>query len=239
MKYSDFVNIKQGTASVSRFSNGNTLPLVQLPFAMCGFSAQTRFDGGWFYHPSDRSLEGVRLTHQPSPWIKDYGTFLFTPQTDKIYDSFTKGWSSYRPDDAVMTPSYMKLRFLRSKADFELTPGVRGAKVRLTFPENTTGYFSVYSVKGKNSFKVDFDKNCLFAWTDGKSGGKAKKFKTYLFVKFAEPIDKVKTRYGKSGAKGKDACVHIAFNSRQVNADLATSYISFDQAEENVDVSCP
>ena len=238
MKYSDFVNIKQGTASVHRFSNGNTLPLVQLPFAMCGFSAQTRFDGGWFYHPNDRSLEGVRLTHQPSPWIKDYGTFLFAPQTDKVYDSFTKGWSSYRPEEAVMTPSYMKLRFLRSKADFELTPTVRGAKARLTFPKNTVGYFSVYSVKGKNSFKVDFERNCLFAWTDGKSGGKAKKFKTYLIVKFAEPIDKEKTRYGKSGAKGKDACVHIAFNCTQVNVDIATSYISFAQAQENMKQDC-
>ena len=75
MDYLKYVNIKQGTNSVRRFSNGNTLPLVQLPFAMAGYSAQTEYDGGWFYNPTHRSLEGIRLTHQPSPWISDYGTF--------------------------------------------------------------------------------------------------------------------------------------------------------------------
>ena len=76
MKYIPLVNIKQGTKSIHRYSNGNTLPLVQLPFAMCGFSAQTKYEGGWYYYPDHRFLEGVRLTHQPSPWINDYGTFL-------------------------------------------------------------------------------------------------------------------------------------------------------------------
>ena len=61
MKYIPFVNIKHGTKSVHRYSNGNTLPLVQLPFAMCGFSAQTKYDGGWWYYPDHRFLEGVRL----------------------------------------------------------------------------------------------------------------------------------------------------------------------------------
>ena len=148
MKYLPLVNIKQGTASTHRYSNGNTLPLVQLPFAMCGFSAQTEYRGGWFYHPGERSLEGVRLTHQPSPWINDYGTFLFTPQTDRVYDNFSHAWSGYRPEEAVMRPDYMKLRFLRSKTDFELTPCVRGCKIRLTYPEGRVPYFSLLPVKG-------------------------------------------------------------------------------------------
>ena len=62
MRYIDLVNVKQGTASKHRFSNGNTLPLTQLPFAMLGFAAQTENHGGWYFHPDDRSLEGVRLT---------------------------------------------------------------------------------------------------------------------------------------------------------------------------------
>ena len=40
MKYCDLVNTKQGSASVNRFSNGNSLPLVQLPFGMTAFARQ-------------------------------------------------------------------------------------------------------------------------------------------------------------------------------------------------------
>ena len=85
MKYLPLVNVKQGTRSVPRFSNGNTLPLTQLPFAMLGFAPQTK-GGSWFYHPGDRCLEGIRLTHQPSPWISDYGAFVFTPQVEPLND---------------------------------------------------------------------------------------------------------------------------------------------------------
>ena len=144
MDYLKYVNIKQGTNSVRRFSNGNTLPLVQLPFAMAGYSAQTEYDGGWFYNPTHRSLEGIRLTHQPSPWISDYGTFLFTPQTGEVWDSVGSAWSSYRPEDAVMTPTYMKFRFLLSRTDFELTPAERSCKIRLTYPEGRTPYFTAF-----------------------------------------------------------------------------------------------
>ena len=144
MKYIPLVNIKQGTKSCYRYSNGNTIPFVQLPFAMCGFAAQTLYEDGWWYHPDHRFLEGVRLTHQPSPWINDYGTILFTPQTDKIHDSYRRAGSGYRPEDAVMRPDYMKLRFLRSLTDFELTPCVRGCKIRLTYPESRVPYFTIF-----------------------------------------------------------------------------------------------
>ncbi len=228
MKYIPFVNIKQGTKSVHRYSNGNTLPYVQLPFAMCGFSAQTQYDGGWYFHPDHRFLEGVRLTHQPSPWINDYGTFLFTPQTDRIYDDFKAAWSGYRPEEAVMRPDYMKLRFLRSQTDFELTPTVRGAKIRLTYPESRVPYLTLFPVKGNYGYEIDIENNCVKAWTDGKSGGVAVDFKTYMTVKFDKPIDAEKSYLGENN------CVHLAFSDTVITADVASSYISFEQAEENM-----
>ena len=76
-----YVNVKQGTASLPRFSAGNTLPLTQLPFGMTAFAPQNfSSTGWWFYHSDHHSLEGIRLTHQPSPWIGDYGTMLMTTQ---------------------------------------------------------------------------------------------------------------------------------------------------------------
>ena len=118
-----FVNVKQGSQSQPRFSRGNTLPLTQLPFAMAGFTPQT--DGGrgnWFYHPDDRSLEGVRLTHQPSPWVGDYGHFLLMPQCGEPQADRARRWSGYRPEEAVLRPDYLQLDFLRYQALLELTP---------------------------------------------------------------------------------------------------------------------
>ena len=85
MRYLDFVNTKQGSKSTHRFSNGNTLPLVQLPFGMAAFSPQTESDARWYYHPDSHSLEGIRLTHQPSPWIADYGAMVFLPQNKNCF----------------------------------------------------------------------------------------------------------------------------------------------------------
>lgn len=51
--YTEYVNIKQGTASEPRFSTGNTLPHVSAPFGMNSFCIQTKGSAdGWFYHPT-------------------------------------------------------------------------------------------------------------------------------------------------------------------------------------------
>lgn len=232
MDYLKYVNIKQGTNSVRRFSNGNTLPLVQLPFAMAGYSAQTEYDGGWFYNPTHRSLEGIRLTHQPSPWISDYGTFLFTPQTGEVRDSVGSAWSSYRPEDAVMTPTYMKFRFLRSRTDFELTPAERSCKIRLNYPEGRTPYFTVFPVFGSYTFDFDFENNRLLCTTDGARGAFHEGFKTYLIVQFKSKLDPEKSY------KKDSEFIHAALCDTSVEADIASSYISFEQALENMKQDC-
>ncbi len=228
MNYTDLVNIRQGTASKHRFSNGNTLPLVQLPFAMLGFAPQTENHGGWYFHPDDRSLEGVRLTHQPSPWIGDYGSFLFAPQTDRIFDDSSDGWSGYRSEYAVMTPYYLKLRFLRSRTDFELVPTQRGGKIRLYYPAGRTPYFTVFPVFGNYEYTLDKEKNVLYASCDGVRGDFAVGFKNHLVLKFNSPVDYELSRHGENG------CFHIVFKSTVAEIDLASSYISFEQAEENM-----
>ncbi|MBQ7543151.1 MAG: GH92 family glycosyl hydrolase [Clostridia bacterium] len=231
MGYLQYVNIKQGTFSEHRFSNGNTLPLVQLPFAMAGYAPQTEDRGGWYYHPASRSLEGVRLTHQPSPWIGDYGAFLFTPQTDVLRDTPSRAWSGYRPSEAVLTPAYMKLRFLRARTDLELTPGVRACKMRLGFPDGRTPFFSVFPVYGNYTFDVDYAENKAYVTSDGARGDFHEGFKCYLVLRFSSPIDAKNTVIS-------NKFLHLAFCTRQVEVDAATSYIGFSQAEKNLRDEC-
>ncbi len=244
MKYCNYVNTKQGSKSVHRFSNGNTLPLVQLPFGMAAFAPQTVEDNiRWYYHPDSRSLEGIRLTHQPSPWIADYGAMLFSLQNRLMggFDGECR-WSGFRPEDAVLSPYYLKTRFLRCRADFELAPTERGAVIKVAFDEDIDNWFSVTPVKGNCSYRFDKETNTLYASTDMHMSGEAVKFKNYIVIRFPEnsvDYDKILISSGerfRKGTKcrGKKAGIHIALKDKVTEIKLATSYISFSQALLNL-----
>jgi len=107
----DRVNTRQGTDSHFGFSRGNTLPLIARPFGMTHWCPQTNESrGGWFFHPGDRKLEGLRATHQPSPWIGDYGQFTLMPQVGpllldagRIDDAVIGGAMAIGPDQTFET----------------------------------------------------------------------------------------------------------------------------------------
>lgn len=226
----ELVNIKQGTKSVHRFSHGNTLPLVQRPFGMCAFAPQTERNGSWYFHPDSHSLEGIRLTHQPSPWIDDYGTVLMTPQNDFVHSNHGAAWSGYRPEKAVMTPSYLNLRFLRSRCDFELTPTERGAVCRLTFDCDRKSYLSLLPLKGNYTYTLVPEKNEIIGCTDGHSQDIAKDFKMYFVLKFRDgDVDFANSKIGEN--ETNLAYLHIALNGNTAEYSIGTSYISAELAE--------
>lgn len=241
MSYSEYVNIKQGSASVHRFSNGNTLPLIQRPFAMCAMAAQTSSESSWFFHPDSRSLEGVRITHQPSPWIADYGTLVFMPQKRRAIFGANR-WSGYRPHEAVMTPSYMKLNFLKSRSIFEVTPTERGSAIRVKFDDCEDNWFSVLPFRDFCSYEYFPEENMLYAVATNCGDDKAVNFRMYTVVKFAEgQISSDKNIAGTDDSKsvsnnvsGKMTGIHLRVLGDAVDAFVATSYISFEQAKLNL-----
>ena len=244
MKYCDYVNTKQGSASVHRFSNGNSLPLVQLPFGMAAFCPQTS-DGNlrWYYHPDNRSLEGIRLTHQPSPWIGDYGAVVFMPQIEPLKCNGEDRWSGFRPQDTVLKPYYLKYELLRSGCTLELAPSERCAKFSVAFKADKNNYFSVHSVSGKYTFKYCAEENSLYITTDNSNGGEAVDFCEYVILRFPEgAVCAEKNKVQNDGFEavsgneisGDDVAFHISLNSLKTEISLASSYISFEQAKLNL-----
>ena len=189
MKYIPYVNIKMGTKSHMRFSTGNALPLVQLPFGMASFCLQTEVikdREGWFFQPDIPSIEGIRLTHQPSPWIGDHGTFIFTPQIDKISDTASGAWSSYRIRESVFQPHYLKVKLIRSQCTVELTPTERGAKVRLSYESDMRPYLSFLPVGGNYTYKLNESKNMLLGTNDYCRQGDCADFMMHYVAKFEQ-----------------------------------------------------
>lgn len=230
--YLPYVNIKMGTDSVMRYSRGNTLPLTQLPFAMASFCPQTeRLKGqeSWFYKPSAPYLEGIRLTHQPSPWIDDYGTLLLTPQNDVIASKPDMASSSFRLSDSVLAPHYLKVHFLRSNCIFELSPTEYGGAVRLSFLDKRKSYLSILPILGDYTYELDKEKCVLFGTTNGQSKSKAKDFKMYFAIKIPQDVVDFDSTYEKNGA------MHIALNCQTVDLQIGISYISYQMALESIE----
>ena len=236
MNYLPYVNIQMGTKSIPRRSYGNTLPLTQTPFGMASFCIQT--DGGskWFYHPEHEYAEGVRLTHQFSPWLWDFGTVLMIPQNDCVGNSGGAAWSGRRLQDTVEAPDYLALTFLRSNCRFELTPTERCAAIRVTCGDDRPTFLSFLPTMGNYTYRYDAETNTLYCETDGIWDGLAVNFKTHVVVRFGEgQVDADRTY---TVGEGGNTCIHIALTGKVLDARMGLSYISPELALTALDREC-
>src|SRR5207248_441364 len=190
----NLVNPKHGTDSHFGFSRGNTLPLIARPFGMTHWCPQTNESrGGWFFHPDDRKLEGLRATHQPSPWIGDYGHFVVMPQTGLLRTSASDRASGYRPEDAAFHPHYFRAHLLQYNSTVELTPTERCAAVRCHFhadpevdPAGAATPRRLLLEPGRGEARVEVlpVARKLRGWTRANSGGVPENFALYFVAVF-------------------------------------------------------
>ncbi|MBS6196067.1 MAG: GH92 family glycosyl hydrolase [Clostridiales bacterium] len=236
--YLKYVNILQGTKSVPHFSHGNTLPLTQLPFGMVSFAPQTDSSSErWFFHSDDHRLEGIRLTHQPSPWIGDYGCLTFLPQSGEPMHEAGNRWSGYRQSEAELAPNYLKVGFLKYRSVMEITPTERGAAFRISYGDAKKHWLSILAVGGNCTYKLEG--NTLHASTDYHMAGVAENFRMYMTLIFDNGIDtegtKVVDKDGNAASgceiAGEKAGIHVAVNETEITGRLAISYVSFEQAD--------
>ena len=134
-----YTDTRVGTASTHEFSNGNALPLLGLPHGNNYLTLETRDDGSFFFHPEDEKLKGLRLTHQPSPWMGDFSHFSISPDIDHENTLYDKKESIFRPN--LLEISYKNEAKLRASMsdtagiiDFEKVPAIKifapGLKLR-------------------------------------------------------------------------------------------------------------
>jgi len=141
----EYVNILGGTDSRPDFSNGNALPLIALPWGFNNYAPQTDDDynyPGWWFHPSDRRYFGLRVTHQPSPWIKDYGNFIIKAYMPKalLNDSTDDLYTSWAPQSTEFRPYYFQTTMLSYSTSteatvLEFTPTSHGGIMQVKFPK--------------------------------------------------------------------------------------------------------
>ena len=224
----DYVNPLSGTASTYELSTGNTYPAIALPWGMNFWTPQTGRDGnGWTYTYSATKIRGLKQTHQPSPWINDYGAFSLMPvTTGPIYDEEGRqSWFSHKAE--TVKPYYYKVYLAEHDVVAELAPTERAAAFRLTYPQKDTSYLVVDAYRG-GEVEIDKARNIIRGWSSSNHGGVTENFRNWFIVVSDTPfeVETVDGQYAMVGFK--------TAKGQQVNLQVASSFISPEQAELNL-----
>ena len=242
--YVDYVNTLMGTDSKHLVSNGNTYPAIALPWGMNFWTPQTGTMGdGWIYTYASDRIRGFKQTHQPSPWNNDYGQFSIMPVTGKPdFDQERRAsWFSHKTE--IAKPHYYKVYLSDYNVTTEITPTERAAMFRFTFAEEKNAYIVVDAFDRGSYVKVIPAENKIIGYTTKNSGGVPENFKNYFVIEFDKPFtytaavaDK-EIKEGSLEATSDHSGAIIGFSTKrgeQVHARVASSFISFDQANLNL-----
>ena len=229
----DYVNVLQGTNSTSSFSRGNTLPIVAMPFGMAHWTLQTTSERGpWFFHPQDPRTEGIRSTHQLSPWLGDYGQAAILPFSGNPDLGAAARASSYRPADLQLTPYSMHLELLRYRIGIDLVPTERGAVMDITFGQGGPAGLCVATPGSKGTCVPGSQPGIYIATSPENQGGVAADFATF----YAVQVDTAGTRL-EVAQRGAETVAAIRFNvkaGQTLRVRVGTSFISGEQALLNL-----
>ena len=240
----DYVNPLVGTQSSFELSTGNTYPAIARPWGMNFWTPQTgEMGNGWQYVYTDNKIRGFKQTHQPSPWINDFGQFSLMPVVGapKFDQNERASWFSHKGEEAKAY--YYKVYLAEHDVVVELSPTDRAALFRFTFPESNDSYVVVDAFDRGSHIEVDAANNRITGYTTRNSGGVPRDFKNYFVVEFDKPFEYVATfadgqlKENATEQTENHTGAVIGFATRkgeQVHARVASSFISPEQAAVNL-----
>jgi predicted alpha-1,2-mannosidase len=240
----DLVNPLMGTDSKPDLSNGNTYPAISRPWGMNCWMPQTgKMGNGWAYQYGADKIRGFKQTHQPSPWMNDYGQFVLMPGTGKIKvgEDERASWFSHKAETA--RPYYYSVYLADYDIVTELAPTERAVRFRFTFPRTDSAYVLLDALDKGSYVKLLPAQNRIIGYTTRNRGGVPANFKNYFVVEFDHPFtatylfnDKTLTATGTELTADHAGAV-VSFRTgrgEQVQARVASSFISPEQAERNL-----
>ena len=237
----EYVSTLVGSLSDHSFSTGNTYPALALPWGMNFWTPVTGEMGdGWAYRYDAHQIRGFEQTHQPSPWINDYGQFAIMPVRDisKVSQNDRASWFTHKSETAK--PYYYQVYLCDHDINAEMAPTERAAAFRFTYPESSTSGVIVDAYDEGSYIKVIPEENAVVGYTTKNSGGVPDNFRNWFVVKFDKPIESYtvyngpkKALKGRSEFEGRHALASVQFRTvrgEKVGVRSASSFISLEQA---------
>lgn len=239
----DYVSPLVGTQSKYEISTGNTYPVIAMPWGMNFWTPQTgKMGDGWVYTYTSDKIRGFKQTHQPSPWINDYGQFSIMPMTGKpeFDEEKRASWFSHKAE--IATPYYYQAYLADYDVVTEFTPTERSAFFKFTFPEGKS--YVVVDAFDKGSYvKIIPSENKIIGYTTKNSGGVPDNFKNYFVITFNKKFtyqsvsDNTSLNENSLEIQTDHAGAIIGFDTKRgevVEAKVSSSFISPEQAELNL-----
>ena len=236
----DYVSTLVGTLSEHSFSTGNTYPATALPWGMNFWTPVTgKMGDGWAYRYDAHRIRGFKQTHQPSPWINDYGQFAVMPvrNSQRVAQDQRASWFSHKSETA--RPYYYQVYLADHDINVEMAPTERAVSMLFTYPESATSGVVIDAYDGGSYIKVLPQENAVVGYTTKNSGGVPENFRNWFVVKFDKPIEGYQVYAGPDQAvegdshEGPHALASVKFSTvrgEQVNMKAASSFISLEQA---------
>ncbi|MDM8234336.1 GH92 family glycosyl hydrolase [Phocaeicola barnesiae] len=242
--YTQYVNPMMGTESTFELSTGNTYPVIAMPWGMNFWTPQTgKMGDGWQYMYTATKIRGFKQTHQPSPWINDFGQFSLMPVVGKpeFDENKRASWFSHKGEEAH--PYYYKVYLADYDIVTEMVPTDRAAMFRFTFPETEDSYVVLDAFDKGSSITVIPQENKIVGYSTKNSGGVPDNYKNYFVVVFDKPFTYQATFSDSTlhekvlEQTGNHTGAVIGFKTakgEKVHARVASSFISLEQAELNL-----
>ncbi|HAL51169.1 MAG TPA: alpha-mannosidase, partial [Sphingobacterium sp.] len=242
----DLVNPLMGTESKFELSNGNTYPSIARPWGMNMWTPQTGKNGdGWQYQYTADKIRGLKQTHQPSPWMNDYGVFSIMPVTGKpVFDQDERAsWFSHKAE--IVKPYYYSVYLADHDVTAEMTPTERAAMFRISFNKTDDAYIVLDAYEKGSEVQIIPEKNMIIGYSSKYARGPLPaNFKNYFVLVFDQPFASVATWEGKEKKdgqlqiKGDHTGAIVGFKvkdkTKPVQVKVASSFISAEQALLNL-----
>jgi predicted alpha-1,2-mannosidase len=239
----DYVNPLMGSQSLGDLSNGNTYPSIALPWGMNFWTPQTgKMGDGWQYTYTAQKIRGFKQTHQPSPWMNDYGEFSIMAVNGLHFTEDSRAsWFSHKTE--IVKPYYYSVYLADDDITTEITPTERAARFRITFPRTDSAYVVVDAYNKGSYIKVIPGENKIVGYSTRNSEGVPSNFKNYFVIVFDRPFTSTHTWKDKQledsmELRSEHVGAVVGFGARDrgtiLNARVASSFISIEQAEQNL-----
>jgi predicted alpha-1,2-mannosidase len=243
----DLVNPLQGSASDVSFSTGNTYPAVALPWGMNFWTPQTgKMGDGWQYTYSATHIRGFKQTHQPSPWINDYGCFSLMPVCGTLRVREEERKASFSHAGETARPYYYGVDLNNAQMKAEITPSNSGAIFRFGFAKSDSAFIVIDGYRDSCCLKVIPEENKIIGYSRYYSKNNnmllPDNFATYFVITVNKPFkvfgvwNDSKVFRNKAELKSRQGGAFIGFKvaaGEQIELKVASSFISPAQAERN------
>ncbi|UWZ60211.1 GH92 family glycosyl hydrolase [Dactylosporangium aurantiacum] len=229
---SDLVDTRRGSNSDFAYSRGNTFPAAAVPHGFNFWTPVTNGNhDGWLYQYQDTTVQGFAVSHQPSPWLGDYGQLQVMPMNGGVRTSPDTRRSSFSHAAEIARPHYYRTRLDTYGITAELAPTDHAGVMRFTFPAASSStsaptilFDTVDSAGGE--IGVDAAARTISGYADHRGQ------KLY----FSATVDAGIAASGAVTGEGATSWIRVATPvSRQVTLRIGTSWISVAQAAANRD----